>query len=302
MLHIIEAGLRSTVQDDPRRGRARFGVPGAGPADPSALAAARALVDEPDSAVIEVVGLPFTFRCDDRRIIAVTGRDISVRAASRLPGWMAFAVRPGESVTVLGRARYAYVAVEGGIALERVLGSRATYLPAAIGPLARALASGDALPLGASRSDALRAGRRLPTPAYDGVIPVIAGPHADRVAGALDIFLSSEWSVAEGSDRMGLRLAGPDLAWEGPDLLTCGVLPGAVQLPRGGAPIVLGPDAQTTGGYPVLAVVASAALGRVAQALPGERLRFVEVTPGRAAELLRALAAGGHRTTRDAPR
>ena len=291
MLHIIEAGLRSTVQDDPRRGRARLGVPGAGPADPPALAAARALVDEPDSAVIEIVGLPFTFRCDDRRIVAVTGRDISVRCTSRLPGWMAFAVRPGESVTVLGRARYAYVAVEGGIALEQVLGSRATYLPASIGPLPRILTTGDALPLGPSRGDPGRAGRRLPTPAYDGAIPVIAGPHADRVPGALATFLSGEWSVAEGSDRMGLRLAGPDLAWEGPDLLTCGVLPGAVQLPRGGAPIVLGPDAQTTGGYPVIAVVASAALGRVAQALPGERLRFTVVTADRAAAELRAAGA-----------
>lgn len=292
MLHVVEAGLRSTIQDEPRRAYARIGLTGSGPADPIAFAAARRLAGDARGAAIEVVGLPFTFRCDDRRIIAVTGRDVSVRTSVRVPGWMSFAVRPGETVTVLGASRYAYVAVEGGFALDAVLGSRATYLPAAIGPLARVLASGDALPLGASRNDAPRAGRRLPAPAYDGVIPVIAGPHTDRVAGALDTFLSSEWIVAEGSDRMGLRLAGPDLAWEGPDLLTCGVLPGAVQLPRGGAPIVLGPDAQTTGGYPVIAVVASTALGRVAQALPGERLRFISVDPGRAVRELRATHRG----------
>ena len=291
MLHVIEAGLRSTIQDDPRRGYARLGVPAGGPADPSAFAAARALVGEPDAAVIEVVGLPFTFRCDDRRIVAVTGRDVSVRSASRLPGWLAFAARPGEAVTVLGRSTYVYVAVGGGVALESVLGSRATYLPAAIGPLPRVLVSGDTLPLGPARSGPDRAGRRLPAPAYDGAIPVIAGPHADRLPAALDALLSGEWSVADGSDRMGVRLEGPSLAWDGSDLLTCGVLPGAVQIPRGGAPIVLGPDAQTTGGYPVIAVVLTAALGRIAQALPGERLRFTVVTADRAAADLRA--AGG---------
>jgi len=299
VLHVIEAGLRSTIQDDPRRGYARLGVPAGGPADPFAFAAARALVGERDAAVIEVVGLPFTFRCDDRRLIAVTGRDVSLRTSVRVPGWMAVAVRPGETVTVLGRCTYAYVAIEGGIALEPVLGSRATYLPAAIGPLARALASGDALPLGAARNGAARAGSRLPTPVYEGAIPVIAGPHTDRLPTALAALLAAAWSAAEGSDRMGLRLEGPALAWDGSDLLTCGVLPGAVQLPRGGAPIVLGPDAQTTGGYPVIAVVPTAALGRVAQALPGERLRFTLVTAERAADELRVgvarLAAAGPR-------
>ena len=290
MLHVIEAGFRSTIQDDPRRGYARLGVPAGGPADPIAFAAARALVGEPDSAVIEVVGLPFTFRCDDRRLVAVTGRDVSVRSASRLPGWIAFAARPGEAVTVLGRSTYAYVAVGGGVALEPVLGSRGTYLPAAIGPHPRVLASGHALPLGPARNGADRAGRRLRAPSYDGPIPVIAGPHADRLPAALATLLSDAWGVAE-VDRMGLRLAGPSLAWDGPDLLTCGVLPGAVQLPRGGAPIALGPDAQTTGGYPVIAVVATAALGRVAQALPGERLRFTAVIADRAAADLRAAGA-----------
>ena len=299
MLHVIEAGLRSTIQDEPRRGYARLGVPAGGPADPSAFAAARTLVGDPPGAAIEIVGLPFTFRCDDRRIIAVTGRDVSLRTSVRVPGWMAVAVRPGEAVTVLGRSTYAYVAVEGGIALGPVLGSRATYLPAAIGPLPRVLASGDALPLGPTRMSAARAGTRLSAPSYGGVIPVIAGPHAARVPDTLDALLSGEWSVAEGSDRMGVRLEGPSLAWDGPDLLTCGVLPGAVQLPRGGAPIVLGPDAQTTGGYPVIAVVPTAALGRIAQALPGERLGFTLVTAERAADELRVAVA---RLAGDGPR
>jgi len=122
---------------------------------------------------------------------------------------------------------------------------------------------------------------------------VVAGPHAEHLpAAALRAFFEQEFTVSESSDRMGVRLEGLALAWEGSDVLSCGVLPGAVQVPRGGAPIILGPDAQTTGGYPVIAVVATAALGRVAQALPGERLRFTEVTPDRAAADLRAAGAG----------
>lgn len=292
MLHIIEAGLRSTVQDDPREGGARLGLPGAGPADPVAFLSARALVGLRSGAAIEIVGLPFTFRCDDRHLVAVTGRDVSVRAASRLPGWIAFAVRGGETVTITGSSRYAYLAVSGGLALEPVLGSLATYLPAAVGPLPRALRAGDALALGAGPGPG-RVGARLRPPAYDIPIAAIAGPHLDGFAdGSGRAFFKEEFTVAAESDRMGVRLEGPELRWPGSDLLTCGVLPGAVQVPRGGSPIVLGPDAQTTGGYPVIAVLASASRGIAAQALPGERLRFTRVEAPDGAVAWRAFRAG----------
>lgn len=292
MLHIVEAGLRSTVQDDPRVAGARLGLPGAGPADPIAFGVARALVGERSGAAIEIVGLPFTFRSDDRRLVAVTGRDVSVRTASRLPGWLAFVVRAGETATVIGNARYAYLAVAGGLALEPVLGSCANYLPARVGPLPRTLAAGDALPLGPVRG-LERAGGRARQPSYDAPIAAIAGPHLSGFAdGAERAFFGEDFTVATESDRMGVRLTGPELRWPGSDLLTCGVLPGAVQVPRGGSPIVLGPDAQTTGGYPVIAVIASASRGVVAQALPGERLRFVRVEAAGAALAWRATGAG----------
>ena len=82
------------------------------------------------------------------------------------------------------------------------------------------------------------------------------------------------------SDRMGVRLAGPALAPPRSELLSCGIVAGAVQVPRGGAPIVLLADHQTTGGYPIIATVVQADLGIVAQAAPGEYLRFECVTPG----------------------
>lgn len=281
MIRVLEAGIRSTVQDGGRLGHLRSGVPAAGPADPFAFAAAQALVGNGEGdAAIEIVGLPFTFSCDDRRVVAVSGPDVSLRARSRVPGWTAALARPDEEYTLVGgeRARYAYLAVSGGIALAPALGSRATYLPASLGPLPRALAPGDRLPLGDPRVGTERAGTSLALPSYDRQVRALRGPHLDRFAAAsLERFFAGDFTVLAESDRMGVRLAGPSVEALAGELLTCGVVAGAVQVPRGGAPIVLLADAQTTGGYPVIATVGWADLGRVAQAAPTSRLRFYEV-------------------------
>jgi biotin-dependent carboxylase-like uncharacterized protein len=275
MMHVVEAGLRSTVQDRGRWGHLRLGVPPSGPADPVAFQAANVLVDNgDDAAAIEVIGLPFVFRLDDARLVAVTGRDAWLSIRGRLPGWTSVFVRPGETVTVRRGewTRYAYVAVSGGIATPPILGSRAAYLPAGIG---RALTSGEVLPLGLSTSGGHRSARTIEAPSYDGRIRVIDGPHTERFEpDVLARFYGSAFQVDETSDRQGTRLVGPPVSPRGGELLSCGVVAGAIQVPRGGAPIVLLADHQTTGGYPVIATVIEADLGKVAQANPGETLRF----------------------------
>ena len=196
--------------------------------------------------------------------------------------------RPGETFTVLGgeRSRFAYLAVSGGIATETILGSRSAYLPAGIG---HALRPGEALPLGAGRLDADRAGRSALSPDYDtGQIRAITGPHAQRFTDEADsLFFRSEFRVEPASDRMGTRLSGSRIAAREGEILTCGVVAGAVQIPSGGAPIILLAEHQATGGYPVIATVISADLGLVAQRLPGERLRFARVDRDLAVAALR---------------
>jgi biotin-dependent carboxylase-like uncharacterized protein len=283
VIRIDATGLRATVQDSGRFGHLREGVPPSGPADPAAFAAAQALVGNNvvDAAAIEVVGDAFSFRCDDRRIVAVTGRDVALRGRDVVPGWTATFARPGEAFTVRcgERSRFAYLAVSGGIATETILGSRAAYLPAGLGRLLRA---GDALPLGTARVDVERAGRSAPSPDYDtGQIRAITGPHAQRFTDeAHSLFFRSEFRVEPASDRMGTRLSGPQIAAREGEILTTGVVAGAVQIPSGGAPIVLLAEHQATGGYPVIATVISTDLGLVAQRLPGERLRFARVDRG----------------------
>ena len=284
MIHVQVPGLRATIQDRGRRAHMREGIPPSGPADPIAFAAALELAGcVPDDAAIEVTGLPFAFRCDDRRIVAATGRDVRLRTRSRLPGWTSVLARPGEEIVVEGSAatRFAYVAVSGGIAVPPVLGSRATHLGARLGPVPRPLAAGDELPLGPSAAGAERAGRRVVPPSYGGTARAVAGPHDARFsAETVAAFFASSFAVSPDSDRMGVRLAGGALRGPDEDLLSCGIVAGAVQVPRGGAPIVLLADHQTTGGYPIIATVVRADLGVVAQMTPGEYLRFTRVTPG----------------------
>jgi allophanate hydrolase len=289
VIRIEAAGLRATVQDRGRFGHLRDGVPPAGPADPFAFAAAQALVgNDQGAAAIEIVGAPFTFSCDDRRLVAVTGRDVALRARDRIPGWTAAFARAGDTLTVIagGRSRFAYLAISGGVAVEPALGSRATYLPAAIG---RPLRPGDALALGDARVDPERAGRSLHPPVYEtGTIRAITGPHAERFTDeAQALFFSGDFQVEPASDRMGARLSGSRIVAREGEILTCGVVAGAVQVPSGGAPIVLLADHQTTGGYPLIATVIAADLGLVAQRLPGERLRFTRVDRDRAVVALR---------------
>lgn len=283
-MRILLPGVRSTVQDRGRKGHVREGIPPSGPADPVALAAALELAGcGPDDAAIEIVGLPFAFRCDDRRVFAATGRDVRVRTRGRVPGWTSVLARAGEEVVVEGSAaaRFTYVAVSGGLALPPVLGSRATYLATGLGPIGRPLVAGDELPLGLSGAGVEAAGRRIDMPTYSGSARAVAGPHDTRfgVSVVARVF-ATDFTVLPQSDRMGVRLSGADLSADGDDLLSCGIVAGAVQVPRGGAPIVLLADHQTTGGYPIIATVINADLGIVAQKAPGEGLRFERVTPG----------------------
>jgi biotin-dependent carboxylase-like uncharacterized protein len=298
VIRITEAGVRSTVQDRGRFGHLRSGVPPAGPADPFALAAANALVgNAADAAGIEIVGTAFRFTCDEGRVVAVAGRDVSLSTRSRLPGWTSVFVRAGQEVTVHSgeRTRFAYLAVSGAIATAPVLGSRASYLPAGLGALLR---SGDVLPLGDSDAGPEAAAWTIASTTYDGQVRAMVGPHVDRFEpNAIAGFFGADFIIESASDRQGVRIGGPPITSRSGELLSCGVVAGAVQVPRGGAPIVLLADHGTTGGYPVIATVIAADLGKVAQGAPGESLRFYRVERDEALGALRAerRALGGTR-------
>jgi biotin-dependent carboxylase-like uncharacterized protein len=186
----------------------------------------------------------------------------------------------GQTLT-LGFARggsFSYLAISGGIAGEPVFGSLAVNARAGLGsPYPRPLQAGDELQTAGASGTAER--RIDLVPAVDGPIRVVMGPQDDEFGEeATKLFLDSEWKISATSDRMGYRLEGPVIKHlHGHNIVSDGTVNGSIQVPGNGAPIVLMPDRGTSGGYPKIATVISADLGRFAQIPAGKGFRFKAV-------------------------
>lgn len=268
---VVRAGPLTTVQDLGRAGYAHLGVPPSGALDMPSLRRANRLVGNPDgAAALEVTlgGLEIELRRP--AYVAVTGAEVPVRGASCDE---VTHVEPGDRVR-LGTARRgvrAYVAIDGGIDVAPVLGSRSTDVLSGLGP--PVVGDGDGLPLGSRRSPT-GAARIDRTPLHDEVtVTLHPGPRSDWLTDH-DRLYETTWTVSEQSNRVGLRLNGSALPRRDGELASEGIVTGAVQLPTSGEPLIFLADHPTTGGYPMIGVVDEAALPLLAQARPGSRLRF----------------------------
>jgi len=294
---VVEPGLLTTIQDLGRLGAIAGGVPPGGPMDRFAHRAANLLVGNPVSdATLECTITGPTLISEIECTVAVTGSGlVPVIDGAERPAWTALELSPGRrlSFATRGRRGRAYLAVSGGFEGDRWLGSRSTYLLAARGGMqGRALKSGDVLEASARRTRPLERRRALEAvPDYSTrTLAVMAGPHARRLDGRSKESLFGEpFTVSVDSNRMGARLDGPALIAKGEDVLTFGLVAGAVQLPRSGQPILLLADHQTAGGYPVIATVVSAAMPLAGQLVPGDEVRFELVTAARARAMRQAM-------------
>ena len=308
-LEVLWPGMLSTVQDLGRRGYERFGMPVAGAMDAFALRAANALVGNPPGAAgLEIISAGTTLRANSDCLIAVAGADFSLYVHDKpLPNWSSAFVRRGWRIEFRARRSgcRAYLAVAGGIALPPIMGSRSTYLR---GGLWRALQAGDLLPVGpVDWHLPERAARRLPQdliPPYSEhpTVDVILGPQADAFGPESQrAFFESAYRLTPTSDRMGYRLQGADIAHRGPaDIVSDGIALGAIQVPADRQPIVMMADRQTTGGYPKIAVAASADIPLLAQCLPGRgSVRFRETSVEQAQLRYRRMMEGLERVRHD---
>jgi KipI family sensor histidine kinase inhibitor len=287
-LEVLEAGLLTTVQDAGRSGYRRLGVSPGGALDPPALALANRAVGNPDG----TAGLELTLSGPTLRFLrpvrfALAGADLgAVLQRSDLGDWavpsgIAVLARAGNVLSFRGRRSgcRAYLACTGGVEVPLVLGSRATDRGAGFGGFAgRALRPGDVL--GAepsatpSAAPAAAPARGIASPA---IVRVVPGPQrADFPEVSIESFTSQVWRVGSLSDRVGCRLEGEPLAHRGSgEIVSDGMVPGSIQVPPDGRPIVMLADAPTTGGYPKIGAVVSDDLPLVAQLVPGEgELRF----------------------------
>lgn len=286
-LIVVASGPQLLVQDAGRPGFGAIGVPASGAADRAAYEAANRLVGNlAGAAAFEAVAAGAMLRAERAQVVAVTGAAESVlvrRAAggSRAePSWTLIALDDGDVLELPPAASLRrVVAVRGGVEAVSVLGSRSRDTLSGLGP--EALVAGDRMLVGDAAGPWPAIPFIVPTVAADAPLPLLPGPRRDRLVDEVPLF-AGRWRVSPSSNRTALRLEPQDpplgalmLEADARGLASEGMVPGALQVPPSGEPILLLVDHPVTGGYPVPFVLASAALPRVAQLAPGASVRFV---------------------------
>lgn len=297
VFEVIAPGLQTSVQDLGRPGMGRSGVSPGGAADPGALIAAnRLLGNDDDAAALEITLLGPRLRVLKDCAIAIAGADFGAKVnESPVPTKRVVELETGDDLRfgaiAPGRGARAYLAVGGGLDVPIVMGSRATDLTAGFGGWqGRALRTGDRLSCGdtsqhtvsVENDNSVRTHAHGSAPVADSIrtLRIVRGPQAERFdRSAWDRFLGGEFTVSSQSNRLGLRLDGPPLtSVAGSDVISEGIVTGAIQVTGSGQPIVMLPARATIGGYAKIATVISADLNLLGQLMPGARLRFAEVT------------------------
>ena len=284
---VLEPGPFTTVQDSGRYGYQQFGIPVSGALDTFSYRAANVLVGNGDSAAgLEITFMGPRLEALSDALLAVTGAAVPVFVNDQpQPMWRSFRVRRGDVISIRTTLKgvRAYLAIAGGLVVPRVMGSYSTYTGGKIGGVdGRPLAKGDTLHSGPA--DSLNRIVSLPEdfrPDFQTEITlrVLPGPQDDHFDAGLNLFFSSEFTVTSKADRMGYRLEGPTIKPKHGvplSIISEPSLSGAVQIPTDGQPIILLVE-QTASGYAKIATIITADLDVVAQARPGDKVRFTRV-------------------------
>jgi 5-oxoprolinase (ATP-hydrolysing) subunit C len=291
LIEILSVLGPTSIQDLGRFEQYRFGVGTSGAMDDVALRAGNILLaNDENTAGIEIPVTPFRIRFCRDMAFALTGADIEAEIGGRaIPPWWRSDARAGEilSLKAMPRGARSYLTVSGGIDVPMVLGSRSTQFRGEFGGFhGRPLQPGDILPcaapnpsagiaeLGVEPADLVLV--RPNVPAADTTVRVVVAGEYDAFDGATqELFWRSGWKITPQSNRYGYRLQGPAVKPVSPiEKRSHGIVPGVIQIPPNGQPIIQMRDAQTSGGYPKIATVIRADMWRVAQARLGSTLRF----------------------------
>jgi biotin-dependent carboxylase-like uncharacterized protein len=292
-LEVLEPGLMTLVQASPYRGTRHLGMPLAGAADPVAMAMANWMVrNAPETAALETAYAAVTLKAHEGCAIGVQGAATEVEVNGKAVSTkQAIALQRGDVLKIpppAGGCR-TYIAMSGGIGEYKT----STYTPARLGGFdGMAVPAGTILQAGAMSVGELRA---LPANyqlrhSMDFLLRVVAAPESGWIEtnGLLDEIRT----VGRRSDRIGLELEGTALKLlRDTPIDSSAVFPGIIQCPPSGQPFLLGPDAQTTGGYPRIAQVIRADRHLIGQLRPGARIRFQRVEPAEAQRLYRSKIA-----------
>jgi biotin-dependent carboxylase-like uncharacterized protein len=294
---VLKPGFFTTIQDSGRPSFLRYGVPVSGAMDTFSLAAANLLVgNTANDAGLEITLIGPELQALANTQIAVTGGAISPRMNGQdVAMWQTLNVQEGDMISFgrMERGCRAYLALKGGINVPWILGSRSTYVRGGFGGIdGRQLRTDDVVE--GFDTPLLEVSWSIPeeiVPQYTSRLKVHAmlGPQSNMFTKeGIDTFFSSQYKVTLESDRMGYRLEGQIIEHKGKaDIVSDALLPGAVQVPSNGKPIVIMRDAQTTGGYPKIAVVITPDLSMLGQVKPNDMIEFSKITLREAHERLR---------------
>ena len=298
-IKVINPGLSTTVQDLGRPGYYHVGIPLSGGMDRFSLRAANLLVgNEEGAAVLEAVFMGPELQFATDAMVAVTGAELPPKVDGEVkPTWTAFKVKAGQTLgfDFLKSGGRAYIAVQGGIDVPVVLGSRSTYTLGALGGFeGRKLAAGDSLKVGGVAKSG-KEGRSIPAtlrrlPGSPAELRVVPGLYWHRITDGAGVqFFADTWKVAPEADRIGYRFKGgkplefvprkqPFGAGSDPSNIVDACYPyGSIQVPGGTEPIVLHRDAVSGGGYFMVGTVISADMDLIGQLQPHTPAKFVKV-------------------------
>jgi biotin-dependent carboxylase-like uncharacterized protein len=289
-ISILNPGPLTLIQDGGRYGYQKFGVPVSGVMDNFSYNISNILVDnKKDEAVLEFVMLGPRIKFDKDCIIAITGGESSPKLnESPISLWEPIKVETGDELSfgIMNKGCRGYIAFSGGIEVPEVMGSKSTYIKGSIGGIeGRALKTGDILQLGDVDLDKFsNIIKKLPKkyiPLYGNSyeIRVTSGPQEDHfTSSGIDDFFNEKFTITNQCDRMGMRLEGKSIEHiQGGDIISDGIVSGAIQIPGHGKPIIMMTDCQTTGGYAKIANVISSDLSKLAQARPGDQITFTKI-------------------------
>lgn len=296
-IKIISPGFLTTVQDKGRYGYQQFGVPVSGVMDEFSYRIGNILVGNNESeAVLEVTMLGPQIEFKSTEIISVTGGNLSPKINNKeVSMWRSIKVNKGDILSFGGikSGCRSYIAFSGGIEVPIIMGSKSTYIKGKIGGYdGRNLKAGDLLNIGQSENIFIE--RIIPDkyiPIYNNElnVRVVLGPQKEYFTDkGIETFLSNQYTVTNECDRMGFRLHGVEIEHvNGADIISDGISFGAIQIPGHGKPIIMMADRQTTGGYTKIGNVISVDIHKIAQAKPGDKIKFEEISVEEAQDILK---------------
>jgi biotin-dependent carboxylase-like uncharacterized protein len=300
VFEVLEPGILTTIQDLGRYGFSQFGVPPSGALDPFSSRAANLLVGNgEEEACLETMVMGLKLRALGDVVITVTGGDLSPTLNGEpFEMWRTHLLVEGDVIAFksLRTGCRAYLAVSGGFAVPKIMGSSSTYLSGRFGGLeGRVLRRGDILCTLDRPSSLDKIGLRFPSdliPLFEKevLVRVIPGPQNHHFTEkGFRTFWTTSYQVTPQCDRMGVRLEGPKIERRSDveeSIISEGLISGAIQVPGDGKPIIILTEL-VTGGYTKIATVISTDLTKVAQLKPGDQVHFEPISIEEAHELLR---------------